>query len=285
MALTRATSHRGSIMSQRSITLSRRGLLRMTGVAAIGLGGAPLAACSASKKESSPSSGTSSASELVGRSLSVYCGAGMTDPFTEIAQGFEDQSGCTMNVTYANAAQIRTQINQSRSGDLWIAGSTEEAQGISELIAHSTDLVKHVPVLAVPEKNPMEISSLSDLTAVKSLLIGDPESTPIGKIARSALTEAGIWESLQDRITTTTTAPQIASALAKGQGDAGIVWKENLVEGTTAVASSEMAPFTKTIPAIELSCTGDQEALTAFVSHLGGEQARSIWTSHGYELL
>ena len=37
--------------------------------------------------------------------LSIYCGAGMQQPFQEIADAFQEETGCEMNVTYANAAQ------------------------------------------------------------------------------------------------------------------------------------------------------------------------------------
>ena len=46
--------------------------------------------------------------------LSIYCGAGMQQPFQEIADAFHEETGCEMNVTYANAAQIKTQIQESQ---------------------------------------------------------------------------------------------------------------------------------------------------------------------------
>ena len=47
----------------------------------------------------------------------------MTQPFTEIADAFTQATGCEMNVTYANAAQIQTQIKETQQGDFFIAGS------------------------------------------------------------------------------------------------------------------------------------------------------------------
>ncbi len=36
---------------------------------------------------------------LEGHSLMVFCGAGMTEPFQEIAAAFESETGCAMQVT------------------------------------------------------------------------------------------------------------------------------------------------------------------------------------------
>ena len=57
---------------------------------------------------------TPAVADLSGHTLLVFCGAGMKDPFAEIAQAFQDQTGCTVEVTYANAAQIQTQINTAQ---------------------------------------------------------------------------------------------------------------------------------------------------------------------------
>ncbi|MBO4365873.1 MAG: molybdate ABC transporter substrate-binding protein [Eggerthellaceae bacterium] len=224
---------------------------------------------------------------LEGSQLNIYCGAGMTDPFTEIANAFQEQTGCTMNVTYANAAQIQTQITTTEEGDFFIAGSAEELQPVEGYVAESENLVKHIPVIAVPADNPKEIASLADLANADVLLIGDPESTPIGKIAMKSLTDAGIWEDLQAKgaITTTTTAPQIATALANGEGDAGIVWKENVKDdGVVIVDTTDLDSYVKVVPAALLTCSADETAAKEFQTFLQSEQAQEIWMNYGYEL-
>lgn len=223
---------------------------------------------------------------LAGHSLQVYCGAGMTQPFTEIADAFTRETGCEMNVTYANAAQIQTQIKETQQGDFFIAGSAEEVKPVEEFVTSLTPLVKHIPVLAVPKDS--TISAFADLANVKVLLIGDPEATPVGKIAKRALTEAGLWDGLQGAgvLVTTTTAPQIATALANGEGDAGIVWKENVSsDNVRIVECPEMQKLIKTIPSAMLSFTTDTEAAQAFADFLNSKTAQDIWVSYGYELV
>ena len=224
---------------------------------------------------------------LEGHELNIYCGAGMTDPFTEIAEAFQEETGCVVNVTFANAAQIQSQIQTTEEGDFFISGSAEELQPVEGYVEGSVDLVKHIPVIAVPTDNPKAIAGLADLANVDLLLIGDPESTPIGKIAKKALTEAGIWEDLQARgaVTTTTTAPQIATALANGEGDAGIVWKENVNnEGAVIVDTADLDAYVKVIPAALLTSVADAEAAEAFAEFLQTSEAQEIWMKYGYEL-
>lgn len=279
---------------------SRRDIFKLTGIAGAAVaGGAMLAGCSSSSSASSASaaassasasasaSASSSAASLSGSQLNIYCGAGMTDPFTEISEAFEKATGCKMNVTFANAAQIQTQINETKEGDFFIAGSKEELKPVEASVKESTDLVKHIPVIAVPTANPKNIAGLNDLANVDMLLIGDPESTPIGKIAKKALTDAGIWEGLQQKgaISTTTTAPQIATALAKGEGDAGIVWKENVkADGAKIIDTKDLDSYVKVVPAALLTSVSDANAAKEFQDYLQTSEAQDIWKKYGYEL-
>ena len=118
------------------------------------------------------------------------------------------------------------------------------------------------------------------------MLVGDPEATPIGKIAQNALTKLGIWDGLMESgaITTTTTAPQISTALASGEGDAGIVWKENVTDdGAVIVDTADLDPFVKTIPVATLTCASDSPAVQAFSEFLQTDAAWDIWAQFGYE--
>ena len=176
---------------------------RLAAIAAVALSAVlacgVLAGCSSGKGEQKAAEQPeqTAAASLEGKSLNIYCGAGMTKPFQEIADAFKAQTGCEMNITFANAAQIQTQINTTQEGDFFIAGSADELKPVSDHVATSTDLVKHIPVLVVPADNPKGIQTVSDLVKCDTLLLGDPESTPIGKIAVKAMTDAGVMEQVK----------------------------------------------------------------------------------------
>lgn len=156
-------------------------------------------------------SAQSEAEDLTGHTLMIYCGAGMTKPFQEIADSFKEKTGCEMNVSYANAGQIQSQISTSNEGDFFIAGAAEELKPIEKFVAGKTDLVKHIPVLAVQSGNPKKITGLASLTEDGvTLLMGDTEATPIGKIAKTALTEAGLFDNIT-LAASSPTAPQLAT--------------------------------------------------------------------------
>lgn len=234
----------------------------------------------------SPTTLSGSSTSLTGHTLMIYCGAGMAKPFQKIADTFSNSTGCKVNVTFANASQIQAQIKTSQTGDFFIAGSTEELQPVADFVQSQTDLVKHIPVLAVAKGNPKKITSLSSLTQNNTtLVIGDTTSTPIGKIAQKALTDLSIYDSVHI-VATTTTAPQMATVVANGQADAAIVWKENCsVDGVEIVPTTDLDSYIKTIPSALLTTSKDTAAASAFSDYLQSKQVKDIWTSFGYELV
>ncbi len=224
--------------------------------------------------------------DLSGHTLSIYCGAGMTKPFQKIADTFKEQTGCEMEITFANAGQIQTQINTAKEGDLFIAGSADELKPVKDVVKESRDLVKHIPVLAVKSGNPLNITGLADLANEKvRLVLGDTKSTPIGKISDKALTDAGILDKV-NVIARTTTAPEIFNALIVDECDAIIVWKENVTDPSVEIVDTEeMQKYIKTVPAASLSYCDDTEALKAFLEFLDSDASHTIWTDFGYEVI
>ena len=222
---------------------------------------------------------------LEGHSLMVFCGAGMKKPFEEIALAFEEETGCVMEITYANAAQIQTQINTAQEGDFFVAGSTGELKPVQDLVESSTPLVLHIPVIAVQKGNPMDITGPADLTKEGVRMVtGDAEATPIGKIANKVFKDFEIGEQV-NVVSNTATAPAMSQYLANDECDAVIIWKENVdLNSAEIVDSPDMSPYIKDIPAARLTCSDDPEAAGALLDFLAGQTAQTIWMNHGYEL-
>jgi molybdate transport system substrate-binding protein len=225
--------------------------------------------------------------DLTGKKLFVYCGAGMTKPFTEIVEAFQSDTGAEVEVTFGNAAQIISQMKASNQGDVFIAGDQGELTTIQdEYVADTESLVKHIPVMAVQSGNPKGITGLKDFAkeGIK-VVLGDKEATPIGKIADKALTDAGVLEQV-NIVARTTTAPEIVTALTLGQCDAVIVWKENTkADGAEILESEDMDKYIKTVPAATLKCSTNTETLEAFLTFLDSKEAIDIWIKYGYEVL
>lgn len=223
---------------------------------------------------------------LDGHSLLIFCGAGLKNPFEKIAQGFEEDTGCEMHVTYGNAAQSHTQINKTGEGDFFIAGSKEEVKPVEDFVLSSKDLVQHIPVLAVASGNPKGISGSEDLKMEGvRFIMGDPESTPIGKIASKMIADFKLKDKI-NIIANTATAPAIATALESDEADVGLVWQENVQSDKLEIVDArEMDSYIKVVPAAMLSGTNDEKAQKIFNDYLDRQEVKDIWTKFGYKIV
>lgn len=224
--------------------------------------------------------------ELEGHSLFIYCGAGMKEPFEEISKEFEEATGCDMQVTYGNAAQIHTQIKTAEEGDAFIAGSEVEVKPVEDYVKSYKDLVEHIPVLAVASGNPKEIKGPEDLEKEDiKFIMGDPQATPIGKIAEKLMSDFNLKDKI-NIVANTATAPAMVTALEAGEADVALVWKENVKSDKLEIVESEkMDAYIKKIRAVMLTTTLAEEAQDLFNDYLDSSKVKDIWIEYGYKIV
>ncbi len=239
-----------------------------------------------SSKTDAADKNTDESQSLSGQKLFVYCGAGMTKSFSKITDLFKTETGCEVQVVFANAAQSQSQIKTTGEGDLFIAGSEDDLKPIEDYVTESKDLVKHIPVLAVKNGNPMKILDLNDLTKEGvEVVFGDGKAMPLGKIANKALTDLGILSNV-NVIARVATAPEIFNALSFDECDAVIVWKENVTGSTSEIVEmTDLDVYVKKIPAAKLKSSENTEALDVFMAFLDADTAKNIWKNYGYEVV
>ncbi|MBR2028321.1 MAG: substrate-binding domain-containing protein [Oscillospiraceae bacterium] len=247
-----------------------------------------MAACSSAPASSEGETAGTETPSIAGTELLVFSGAGLANPVQEIADAFAAETGCTPQIVFAPTGQLIAQIQSTESGDLIIAGAVDELANMkTEEITSTIELVKHIPVLAVAAGNPKNITSVADLGAEGiTVLFPDPETTPMGKIAVKAFKEAGIYENI-DIAANTTTAANAMTAMAAGQADAAILWKENAATNSAIeiLDVPEMEKYIKIVPIAELSYSANEPARTAFVEYMQSQTALDIWAKHGYEVV
>ena len=141
-------------------------------------------------------------------------------------------------------------------------------------------------MLAVASGNPKEINSLKDLTKDGvTVVLGDAESTPIGKIAKKALSNLKIYKKI-DIQATTSTAPELTNAIEAGECDAVIVWKENVKSDKVEIVdTTDLDNYIKVIPAASLNCSENKESLKEFLNYLDTDEVKAVWEKYGYELV
>lgn len=177
--------------------------------------------------------------------VTVSAAASLTNAFKELAQSFEaTHPGDKVLLNFAASDPLVQQIAKGAPVDVF-ASADQEAMDKAEslkLIAPDTrrDFVSNTVVLIVPINS--KISSLTDLKAAARLTTGNPASVPIGRYTQEALTQAGLWQSLEPKFVFGTSVRQSLDYVARGEVEAGFVY------ATDVMAQKDKVKAVVTIP-------------------------------------
>ncbi|TWT92628.1 molybdate ABC transporter substrate-binding protein [Neorhodopirellula pilleata] len=194
-------------------------LLAVTFAALIGGGGS-----GRNPAEFSSSGGAS----LNRQPLMVYCAASNRAVMEAIREQYEREYETPIEIQYGPSQTLISSIEVTGVGDLFLpADDSFLAIGREKsLIAETVPISLMQAVVAIRKGNPKSIESFDDLLRDDvRLVLANPETAAVGKVVRQVLDAEDRWSPLeQAAIAYRATVTEVASDLAVGAADAGIVY-------------------------------------------------------------
>ena len=146
-----------------------------------------------------------SADEAKKPELLVFAAASLTNVLGELSPAFEKDSGVVVKLSFAASSALARQIESGASADVFVSADQEwmdylQARNLLDN-ASRRDLVGNHLVLIAPTDSKIELKIGKGFPLLAALgegrlSTGDPDSVPVGKYARAALTSLGVWESI-----------------------------------------------------------------------------------------
>jgi molybdate transport system substrate-binding protein len=234
-----------------------------------------------------------STSDVGEASILVAAAASLKNAYEEeLIPMFEEQyPGVTVEGTYDSSGKLQTQIEAGLDADVFMSAATTQMTTLDEegLIASDTivDLLENKIVLIVPAGSDSSISSFEDIANADSIALGDPESVPVGQYSKEALTNLGIWDQIQDKVSFGTNVTEVLNQVAAASADAGIVYAtdaasmpDDVVVVAEAPAGSLETPVI--YPVAVVAESENKEAAQAFVDFLGSDEAIAVFEAYGF---
>ncbi len=233
------------------------------------------------------------ASVCIASDFVIFSGAGLIKPMEEMRTNFEKKQNIVADVHYGNPSEIFAAFAAGQPCDLLILGDekyTEDALKNGWVIGDTiTELVLHVPVIAVPKGNPAGIKGFMDLKrAGVRVAIGDPEAPAIGLVAKEMLQKAGIWEQVTENIKVyAPTVNQLLTCVALKQVDAAIIWGD-LVTWDEGKGKLDVVKIEKkyniimTIPTAVCTQAKNKTIANRFIEYLSSDDGMLIWEKWGF---
>jgi len=178
--------------------------------------------------------------------VTVFAAASLTDAFTEIGDQFKQQNpGVTFEFNYAGSPQLRTQLEQGATADVFASANTKEMNAAiqSELVVSGTQktFVRNRLAVIVPKDNPGDIQELKDLAKPGLKIVLAAPNVPVGGYALTALekmnADFGATFSqtvLSNVVSHEDNVKQVVAKIQLGEGDAGIVYSSDVTPNAAA---------------------------------------------------
>ena len=227
--------------------------------------------------------------------LFMYCAAGMRYPMEEIVKRYEEEYGVVVQLLYGGSNTLLSQLEVSKTGDLYLAGDSSYTQKAQEKgLAHERlVLAKMKPVIAVQQDNPKNIQGIDDLLREDvKVAAGDPDAAAVGKKTRKLLTASGQWETLNERVTDNgvfkLTVNEVANDVKLGSVDAGIIWDSTVAQYDELIAI-ETPELNKGLATIEIAVLESSQQPTDalhFARYVAAsDRGSKIFSEMGFEAM
>ncbi|HEY6124061.1 MAG TPA: molybdate ABC transporter substrate-binding protein [Steroidobacteraceae bacterium] len=236
--------------------------------------------------------GTARSEEPQKPELLVLAAASLTNVLGELAPAWEKTSGVRVKLSFAASSVLARQIEAGSKADVFVSADQEWMDYLQarRLIAPDSrvNLVRNRLVLIAPADSPIRLEikpgfDLAGALAGGRLATGDPDTVPVGRYARAALTSLGVWDQVADRLVRADNVRGAMLFVSRGEAPLGIVYStdaqiDNKVR-TVATFPDHTHPAI-TYPAAATAIAGPESA--AFLAFLGGSEAAPVWTKYGF---
>ncbi|WP_416192287.1 molybdate ABC transporter substrate-binding protein [Neisseria sp. CCUG12390] len=142
-------------------------------------------------------------------------------------------------------------------------------------------------VVAAPKNSALSMAKLSDLQGSRfgRIAIGNPAGVPAGRYAKAALEKAGLWAGLQPKIITTQNVRQSLDYIARGEVDAGFVYRTDAVLMKDKVKVLAAVPTQNAVsyPIAVSKTTGQAAEARRFVQYVLSAQGQQVLSRYGFK--
>jgi molybdate transport system substrate-binding protein len=209
---------------------------RLSIVIVIGL----LATACTSAATPAPTTTAPTAASATEQKLTVFAAASLTDAFNEIGDKFKHQNpGAALDFNYAGSQQLRTQLEQGATADVFASANTKEMNTAiqSGLVVSGTQktFVRNRLAVIVPKDNPGGIAELKDLAKPGLKIVLAAPGVPVGGYALTSLdkmnADFGATFSqtvLSNVVSQEDNVKQVVAKIQLGEADAGIVYSSDV---------------------------------------------------------
>ncbi|WP_068301370.1 molybdate ABC transporter substrate-binding protein [Pararhodobacter sp. CCB-MM2] len=223
--------------------------------------------------------------------FNVFAAASLADALGEAAEVYEGATGDHATLVFAGSSALARQIQAGAPADLFISANQswmDALEGDSLIVADSRlDLLGNALVLighgeAAVMPDPAALPGALGEGRLAMALI---EAVPAGIYGKTAFESLGLWSAVEGQVAQADNVRAALALVATGEAPFGVVYATDAAADTgvsVVYTFPEGSHPPITYPAAVTSEASQPEAAGAFLDWLQSDEARAIFTRHGF---
>lgn len=228
--------------------------------------------------------------------LIVFAAASLTDAVTEVSHAFTRETGVPIKSSFAASSTLARQIEAGASADVYFSADEDwmdylEKKGFLAAGTRRNALGNQLVLVVPDDSNIASVrldSAQSFLSAVQGARIatGDPDSVPVGRYAKAALTKLDVWEKVAPQLVRADNVRSALAFVARGEAPFGIVYLTDVrVEKNVRLAGTFPTELHQPIRyLIAVTAQGNAHA-RRFVEFVVSKEATAIFERYGFSIV
>ncbi|WP_017592153.1 molybdate ABC transporter substrate-binding protein [Nocardiopsis potens] len=220
-----------------------------------------------------------------GGSLTVFAAASLTEVFTGLGERFEEETGSTVEFSFAGSSDLARQIADGAPADVFASADAPTMDEVAEGGFADGDpevFARNVLRIAVPPGNPAGVEDFADLAGDGVTVAVCAPEVPCGAAAEELMEATGV------RIGAASQEEDVKAALTRvrlGEVDAALVYETDVrsadgdVEGIGIEGAEEAA---NDYPIVPLASSGDPGLAREWVDFVLSEEGAGALTDAGF---
>lgn len=178
--------------------------------------------------------------------LTVFAAASLTEAVTAMAEGFEDETGIDLAVSFAGSSVLARQVRQGAPADVMISANRnwmDHLQDGNALASGTRTFIaaNRLVVVAGPGARAASLAEIADDPEAR-VAIGDPDHVPVGLYARQALQQLGHWPRISQRIVPAGSTRSAVAFVQRGAAGYGMVYRTDALAFPELRVVQEIGP-------------------------------------------
>jgi molybdate transport system substrate-binding protein len=224
--------------------------------------------------------------------VTIFAAASLESALTDVDATVLQRHGRGARLTFAGTPQLARQIEAGAPADIFISADDRWMDTLVERGRVQADsrrvLLGNTLVVVAAQDGPASID-VTSTTALRAALgdgrlaVADPDHVPAGRYAREALTHAGVWAALVDRLAPHENVRAALAFVARGEAPLGIVYASDAVDEPRVRVVHRFAAGTHSPIHYPAALTTTARATArAVLADLASPDARVVFERHGF---